>query len=50
MDVDSALTQEVAQRGRRGALMLTLDVRHPDIEDFIKKNKTYLKSLELILV
>lgn len=28
-------TQEVAQDGRRGALMLTLDVRHPEIENFI---------------
>lgn len=43
MDVDSALTQEVAQRGRRGALMLTLDVRHPDIEDFIKKKQDLSK-------
>lgn len=43
MDVDSALTQEVAQRGRRGALMLTLDIRHPDIEDFIKKKQDLSK-------
>lgn len=43
MDVDSALTQEVAQRGRRGALMITLDVRHPDIEDFIKKKQDLSK-------
>jgi len=31
----SSTTREVAQNGRRGALMLTLDVAHPDIEDFI---------------
>jgi len=31
----SATTREVAQNGRRGALMLTMDVAHPDIEDFI---------------
>ena len=28
-------TREVAQDGRRGALMLTLDVKHPDAESFI---------------
>lgn len=28
-------TREVAQGGRRGALMLTLSVRHPDAADFI---------------
>lgn len=43
MDVDSALTQEVAQRGRRGALMLTLDIRHPDIEEFITKKQDLSK-------
>jgi len=31
----SQTTREVAQNGRRGALMLTLDVAHPDILDFI---------------
>jgi len=31
----SNTTREVAQNGRRGALMLTMDVKHPDIEDFI---------------
>jgi len=29
-------TREVAQGGRRGALMLTMDVSHPDIEAFIE--------------
>lgn len=43
MDVDSAITNEVAQRGRRGALMLTLDVRHPDIEEFVTKKQDLSK-------
>lgn len=28
-------TNEVAQGGRRGALLLTININHPDIEDFI---------------
>ncbi len=31
----SNTTREVAQNGRRGALMITMDIAHPDIEDFI---------------
>ena len=31
----SSTTREVAQSGRRGALMLTMDCRHPDILTFI---------------
>ncbi len=31
----SFTTREVAQNGRRGALMLTMDVAHPDILDFV---------------
>lgn len=31
----SNTTREVAQNGRRGALMLTMDIAHPDIEEFI---------------
>lgn len=35
MERFSNTTREVAQSGRRGALMLTIDVKHPDIEGFI---------------
>src|SRR5210317_2614258 len=31
----SNTTREVAQNGRRGALMLTIDIAHPDIEQFV---------------
>lgn len=31
----SNTTREVAQDGRRGALMLSLDIKHPDAEEFI---------------
>ena len=35
MERFSNTTREVAQNGRRGALMLTMDIAHPDIESFI---------------
>lgn len=35
MDRFSNTTREVAQNGRRGALMITMDIAHPDIEQFI---------------
>ncbi len=35
MERFSNTTREVAQGGRRGALMETIDVRHPDVETFI---------------
>ena len=35
MDLYSMVTGLIGMRGRRGALMLNLDVTHPDIEDFI---------------
>lgn len=35
MERFSNTTREVSQNGRRGALMLTMDIRHPDVEDFI---------------
>ncbi len=35
MERFSNTTREVAQNGRRGALMLTMDIAHPDVADFI---------------
>jgi ribonucleoside-diphosphate reductase alpha chain len=35
MERFSNTTREVAQNGRRGALMITMDVAHPDVEAFI---------------
>ena len=34
-DLFSTVTRMVGQSGRRGALMLTMDVSHPDIEKFV---------------
>ena len=35
MDLYSLVTELIGQSGRRGALMISLDCDHPDIEDFI---------------
>lgn len=35
MERFSNTTREVAQNGRRGALMISIDVRHPDVMDFV---------------
>lgn len=35
MDLFSQVTQTIGQDARRGALMISLDVNHPDIEEFI---------------
>ncbi len=35
MERFSNSTREVAQDGRRGALMLTISIKHPDVEDFV---------------
>ncbi|MFY0689217.1 MAG: adenosylcobalamin-dependent ribonucleoside-diphosphate reductase [Cyclobacteriaceae bacterium] len=43
MDRFSNTTREVSQNGRRGALMLTMDIRHPDIESFIESKKDLTK-------
>lgn len=44
MDLFSQVTQTIGQAGRRGALMLSLDINHPDIEEFIDC-KTDLKKV-----
>lgn len=36
-------TNEVAQNGRRGALMLSIDINHPDVLDFIKIKRNLTK-------
>lgn len=43
MDRFSNTTREVAQNGRRGALMLTIDIAHPDAEDFITMKQDLTK-------
>ena len=35
MERFSNTTREVAQNGRRGALMMTMDISHPDIREFV---------------
>ena len=35
MERFSNTTREVSQNGRRGALMITMDIAHPDVEEFI---------------
>lgn len=35
MDTYSLVTETIGQAGRRGALMISLDCNHPDLEDFI---------------
>ena len=40
MERHSNTTKEVAQDGRRGALMLTVSIKHPDAEDFIDAKLT----------
>jgi len=40
MELYSLTTGLIGQSGRRGALMLTIDVKHPDIKHFLKVKKT----------
>jgi ribonucleoside-diphosphate reductase alpha chain len=43
MERYSNSTREVAQDGRRGALMLSISIKHPDVEDFINAKMTLTK-------
>jgi len=42
-DFYSYVCRMVGQNGRRGALMITMDVRHPDIEKFVKMKQDLKK-------
>ena len=39
MEGFSAINNEVAQQGRRGALMITISVAHPDSPEFVEIKK-----------
>lgn len=39
MDTYSQVTEQIGQNGRRGALMISLDCNHPDLEEFIDIKK-----------
>jgi ribonucleoside-diphosphate reductase alpha chain len=39
MDLYSSVTGVIGQSGRRGALMIMMDVNHPDIFDFVDAKK-----------
>jgi len=42
-DLYSLITRMVGQSGRRGALMITMDVHHPDIEKFVTMKRDLTK-------
>tara|TARA_Y100000593_G_scaffold12569_2_gene23149 strand:+ start:9746 stop:12154 length:2409 start_codon:yes stop_codon:yes gene_type:complete len=42
-DFYSYVCRMIGQNGRRGALMITMDVRHPDIEEFVKMKQDLTK-------
>ena len=44
MELFSTVTGTIGQHGRRGALMITMDVSHPDVEDFIEIKNDVQKS------
>lgn len=43
MDLFSNVTNTIAQAGRRGALMLSMHIEHPDAEEFIEKKQDLTK-------
>lgn len=43
MDLFSHVTNTISQRGRRGALMLSIDIKHPDANMFIEKKQDLSK-------
>lgn len=49
MDTFSQVTSQIGQNGRRGALMISLDCTHPDLEAFIdaKKNTNKVTSANI---
>ena len=49
MDTFSQVSSVIGQAGRRGALMISMDCEHPDIEDFIdaKKNTDKLEGCNI---
>lgn len=43
MDLFSHVTNTIAQCGRRGALMLSINIKHPDAKEFIEKKQDLTK-------
>jgi len=44
LDIFDVAAEKIGQEGRRAALMLTMDIKHPDIFEFIEK-KTELEAI-----
>ena len=43
MDLYSKITEVIGQQGRRGALMISIDINHPDVEEFAKVKRDLSK-------
>ena len=43
MDLYSCITETIGQKNRRGALLLSISVNHPDVEEFIAKKQDLTK-------